>query len=77
MMHETYNNERWQTAIVSQAQDGRDARGRSAPRRDKICNWIALGLLLAAWNFCDDDAVRPNHALVTVRAARDLQHLIS
>jgi hypothetical protein len=47
--------------------------------REASLNWLALGLLLAAWNFSDNDAVasrggRPppleNHPLVTVRAAR-------
>ena len=49
-------------------------------RRDRGLNWLAFGLLLAAWNFSDNDAVisraaRPaelaNHGLVTVRSARD------
>jgi len=51
-----------------------------APGRERALNWIAFGLLLAAWNFSDDDAAtrrvrRPahveNHVLVTARAARD------
>jgi hypothetical protein len=45
-------------------------RARALPgwdggRREKTLNWLAFGLLLAAWNFCDNDAA------VTVRAARD------
>jgi len=48
--------------------------------RERALNWLAFGLLLAAWNFSDNDAVstrasRPssleNHEIVTVRAARD------
>jgi hypothetical protein len=44
-------------------------------RREKTLNWLALGLLLAAWNAADDDhsAPRPQHlrgyAYVSVRAA--------
>lgn len=39
-------------------------------------NWLALGLLLAAWNLCNDDAIgsqpgavpaRPGSGIVTVR----------
>ncbi len=54
---------------------------RAAPawwlqRRDAACNWIALGLLLAAWNSCDNDAAaraaRPSplrgYGAVSVRA---------
>jgi hypothetical protein len=43
--------------------------------REKTRNWLALGLLLAAWNAADDDhsAPRPHHlrgyAYVSVRAA--------
>ena len=43
--------------------------------REKSLNWLALGLLLAAWNAADDDrsAPRPQqlrgYACVTVRAA--------
>ena len=42
-------------------------------------NWLALGLLLAAWNLSDNDAVRSgedkphrlqHHALITVRSLR-------
>jgi len=49
-------------------------------RREKSLNWLAFGLLLAAWNFSDNDVVttragRPaqlaNHGVVTVRSARD------
>jgi hypothetical protein len=49
------------------------------PRSESTRNWIALGLLLAAWNFSDNEAVRhaqpkpaglQHHALVTARAAR-------
>jgi hypothetical protein len=48
-------------------------------RNESTHNWLALGLLLAAWNFSDNDAVRmaadkpptlQNHAVVTVRTAR-------
>ncbi len=48
-------------------------------RNESTRNWLALGLLLAAWNFSDNDAVRGaaskpaplhNHTLVTVRSAR-------
>jgi hypothetical protein len=48
--------------------------------RERTMSWLAFGLLLAAWNFSDNDAVTPgaarpprleNHAFVTVRAARD------
>ena len=51
--------------------------------RERAMNWLAFGLLLAAWNFSDNDAVTPkaarpqqleNHAIVTVRAARDLEN---
>ena len=51
--------------------------------RERALNWLAFGLLLAAWNFSDNDAVTPkaarpqqleNHAIVTVRAARDLEN---
>ena len=51
-----------------------------AATRERALNWLAFGLLLAAWNFSDNDAVTPkanrpsqleNHALVSVRAARD------
>lgn len=43
--------------------------------REKSLNWLALGLLLAAWNAADDghSAPRPQHlrgyAYVSVRAA--------
>lgn len=49
-------------------------------RNDSARNWLALGLLLAAWNFSDNDAVRTqaskpqqlqHHAIVTVRTARE------
>ncbi len=49
------------------------------PRSEGARNWIALGLLLAAWNFSDNDAVQAetgkpaalqHHALVTARAVR-------
>lgn len=49
------------------------------PRSESTRNWIALGLLLAAWNFSDNDAVQAaadkpaalqRHALVTARAVR-------
>lgn len=43
---------------------------------ERALNWLALGLLLAAWNAADDDvrkAARPdslrNHDVVSVRAA--------
>lgn len=48
-------------------------------RNESARNWLALGLLLAAWNFCDNDAVgtvtdKPpslqKHAVITVRSAR-------
>lgn len=48
-------------------------------RNESTRNWLALGLLLAAWNFSDNDAVRTaankppslqKHAVVTVRVAR-------
>lgn len=48
-------------------------------RNESTRNWLALGLLLAAWNFSDNDAVRTaaikpvslqKHSLVTVRSAR-------
>jgi hypothetical protein len=47
--------------------------------QEKTLNWLALGLLLAAWNCSDDAAVitgagRPpelqNHAIITARVAR-------
>ena len=46
--------------------------------REASLNWLALGLLLAAWNACDDDhgqkPQRPealrHHAFVSVRAAQ-------
>jgi hypothetical protein len=47
-------------------------------RREAKLNWLALGLLLAAWNACDNDAtakVRPRpeglrgYSHVSVRAA--------
>jgi hypothetical protein len=53
----------------------------NAGRRERGLNWLAFGLLLAAWNFSDNDAVitragRPSalahHGVVTVRSARDL-----
>ena len=45
-------------------------------RREASLNWLALGLLLAAWNACDNDAAanarRPDslrgYAFVSVRA---------
>jgi hypothetical protein len=48
------------------------------PRREAALNWLALGLLLAAWNAADDDsgfaARRPDslraHHFVSARAAR-------
>ena len=48
-------------------------------RSESARNWLAFGLLLAAWNFSDNDAVRTaankpvslqKHSLVTVRSAR-------
>ena len=48
-------------------------------RNESSRNWLALGLLLAAWNFSDNDAVRiaankppslQKYAVVTVRTAR-------
>lgn len=51
---------------------------RSAPswlQRDVTLNWLALGLLLAAWNAADDTSIAPprpqplqSHPYVTVRA---------
>ncbi|HLW23096.1 MAG TPA: hypothetical protein VKT22_01900 [Steroidobacteraceae bacterium] len=48
---------------------------QSAATRERTCNWIALGLLLAAWNAAHDDAgrvLRPEplrpYPLVSVRA---------
>ncbi len=50
-----------------------------ALRSDGARNWLALGLLLAAWNFSDNDAVTTTankpaplhkHPLVTVRSVR-------
>jgi hypothetical protein len=46
-------------------------------RRESARNWLALGLLLAAWNACDNDAAartpRPHslraYPYVSVRAA--------
>jgi hypothetical protein len=47
-------------------------------RREAVRNWLALGLLLAAWNACDNDATakappRPEglraYPCVSVRAA--------
>jgi len=48
------------------------------PRREAALNWLALGLLLAAWNAADDDlgcaARRPDslraHPFVSARAVR-------
>jgi len=43
--------------------------------REKALNWIALGLLLAAWNAADDRHAKPRpqhlrgYAYVSVRAA--------
>jgi hypothetical protein len=43
-------------------------------------NWLALGILLAAWNFCDNDSVHEaaakpaalaHHEWVTVRTVRE------
>ena len=51
----------------------------SRPRNESTCNWLALALLLAAWNFVDNDAVRTaatgqdllqRHAVVTVEYGR-------
>jgi hypothetical protein len=52
------------------------------PRSESVRNWIALGLLLAAWNFSDNDAVNTavskpralqHHTLITTRSLRDIQ----
>ena len=62
-----------------------DSMPRAVPlwhddRRDRTLSWLAFALLLAAWNFSDNDAVitladRPaalaHHGLITVRAARE------
>jgi hypothetical protein len=49
------------------------------PRSESARNWLALGLLLAAWNFSDNEAVRKqaakphglqHHALITARSLR-------
>jgi len=37
-----------------------------ASRREASLNWLALGLLLAAWNAADND-VAANHTAATVR----------
>ncbi len=43
-----------------------------AQRREASLNWLALGLLLAAWNSADNDASRPEklrgYSCVSVRA---------
>jgi hypothetical protein len=49
-------------------------------RREASLNWLALGLLLAAWNACDNDAARARprpeslrgYSYVSVRAANRL-----
>jgi len=55
-----------------------ESRPRLACRREAALNWLALGLLLAAWNTSDDDAggtarrrpeVLRHYDLVSVRAA--------
>ena len=65
--------------VRASARNAAAVSGWNCERREKSLNWLAFGLLLAAWNFSDNDAVisragRPaelaNHALVTVRAAR-------
>jgi hypothetical protein len=42
-------------------------------RREATLNWLALGLLLAAWNAADSDSVRPEalrgYPYVSVRTA--------
>ena len=77
MMYAHGNTVRWRATMENLAELRVDAVSR-----ERACNWLAFGLLLAAWNFCDNDAVRThaerpapldNHALVTARAARDLQ----
>jgi hypothetical protein len=49
------------------------------PRSESARNWLALGLLLAAWNFSDNEAVRneatkpqglQHHTLITARSLR-------
>jgi hypothetical protein len=53
-------------------------RGFWQQRREASLNWLALGLLLAAWNASDDDGAqsvrRPDslrgYAYVSVRAAQ-------
>jgi hypothetical protein len=57
-------------------QDGRIAPWWSA-HRETALSWLALGVLLAAWNAADDDATRLSprpdalrrHPYVSVRAA--------
>ena len=53
-------------------------------RREAARNWLALGLLLAAWNACDSDAAartppRPHslraYPLVSVRAANRIMQI--
>ncbi len=60
-------------------------RKRWTPHREVSLNWIAFGLLLAAWNASDNDAGRPapvrrppalrSHASVSVRAVT--QHAVT
>ncbi|HTC39289.1 MAG TPA: hypothetical protein VK693_10075 [Steroidobacteraceae bacterium] len=62
---------------VSTAAPGRSTASFWSARREASLNWLALGLLLAAWNASDNEAanVRPRpealrgYSYVSVRAA--------
>jgi hypothetical protein len=62
---------RWKRAVMWRT-------GCSGPYREAALNWLALGLLLAAWNVSNDDPANPaqsrpeslrGYTYVSVRAA--------